>query len=307
MREIGKLVDGNAARRLADYLLTLKIETQLDQQPDGWIVWVCDEDRVPQARDAFTEFERNPGDSRFTVATRTAQELRLREIEEDEDYRQRLTEFRERMSEPQPQLPYATVFLIATAGVVTFLTNFGEPLDSPVLRYLWIATGTHLADIAHGQLWRLVTPIFIHFDPMHLLFNCYVVFILGGAIERRQGSPRLIWLVFVTAVASNLAQFYLGHPSISQQHELVWLRSPYFGGLSGVGYALFGYLWMKSLLEPELGFHLQTWTVFIMIAWFFACLVDLIPHVANGAHAAGLLIGIVIGAGPWVWRQLRQR
>src|SRR5258707_4500088 len=92
MRQIGTLPDGDAARRLADYLLTLKIETRLDQQPEGWIVWVCDEDRVPQAREEFAEFARNPTDARFARASRTAHELRLREIEEDEDYRQRLTE-----------------------------------------------------------------------------------------------------------------------------------------------------------------------------------------------------------------------
>ena len=306
MREIGKLADGEAARRLADYLLTLKIETRLDQQPDGWIVWVCDEDRVPQAREEFAAFTRDPGDTRFAGAARSAHELRLRELEEDEDYHQRLTEFRERMSERPTQQPYATIVLVVTAGVLTLLTNFGDPLDSPTLRYLWIATGAQLTEIAHGQVWRLVTPIFLHFDPIHLLFDCYVVFILGGAIERQQGSARLLWIVFVSAVGSNLAQFYLGHP-IYVQHELLWLRSPYFGGLSGVAYALFGYLWMKSLLEPELGFHLQARTVFIMIAWYIACLVGLIEHVANAAHTAGLVLGIVIGAGPWVWRQLRQR
>src|ERR1700689_2201221 len=97
MRSIGTLTDGAIARRLADYLLTLKIETRLEQQPEGWLVWVCDEDRVPQAREALAEFQRNPSEARFTGAARAAHELRLRELEEDEDYRQRLTQFRERM------------------------------------------------------------------------------------------------------------------------------------------------------------------------------------------------------------------
>src|SRR5581483_6900626 len=100
MRELGTLPDGDAARRLADYLLTLQIETRLDEQPGGWVVWVCDEDRVPQARQEFAAFAHNPADPRFAGAARAAQELRLREIEEDEDYQQRITEFRERMTEP---------------------------------------------------------------------------------------------------------------------------------------------------------------------------------------------------------------
>ena len=78
MRQIGMLPDGDAARRLADYLLTLKIDTHLDQQPEGWIVWVRDEDRVAQARQEFAEFQRNPADTRFAGAARAAHEMRLR-------------------------------------------------------------------------------------------------------------------------------------------------------------------------------------------------------------------------------------
>src|SRR5271155_160406 len=79
MRQIGTLPDGDTARRLADYLLTLQIETRLDQQPEGWIVWVCDEDRVPQARQQLAEFLNNPADTRFAGAAKAAQQLRLRE------------------------------------------------------------------------------------------------------------------------------------------------------------------------------------------------------------------------------------
>jgi len=308
MRQIGTLPDGDAARRLADYLLTLKIETRLDQQPEGWIVWVCDEDRVTQARQEFAEFERNPADARFARAARTGQEIRLREIEEDEDYQQRVTEFRERMTEAPTNPRYATVLVIVTAVFVSWMTNFGQPPESGTLQYLWIAPKgeTQLTQIAHGELWRLFTPIFIHLSVTHLLFNCLVFYSLAGQVERIQGSPRLIWLVFVFAVTSNLAQFYLGHP-INSQLAFVWDRSSQFGGLSGVAYGLFAYVWMKSRLEPQLGMQMTSLTVIIMIGWFFACLTGVLGPIANGAHAAGLALGLIIGAAPHLWRELRPR
>ena len=308
MRQIGTLPDGDAARRLADYLLTLKIETRLDQQPEGWIVWVCDEDRVPQARAEFAEFERNPADARFAQAARTAQELRLREIEEDEDYQQRITEFRERMTEVgAPNRPYITVLLIATAALVSFTTNFAQPPEGGYLHYLWISsTSNQLTQIAHGEIWRLITPIFIHLDFRHLLFNCIAVYFLAGPIERVQGSTRLLWLVFVFAVISNLAQFYLGHP-MNDELAFVWKRDPHFGGLSGVAYGLFGYVWMKSKLEPDLGFQMDSLTVILMIGWFFACLTGMLGPIANAAHAAGLVHGLVIGAGPHLLNALQKR
>src|SRR4051812_12525664 len=101
MRQIGTLPSGDAARKLADYLLTLKIDTRLEEQPDGWVVWVCDEDRVPQARQEFTNFQDNPRDERFQGAGRVAQQLRRQEIAADEDYHRQLSEFRERMSEQE--------------------------------------------------------------------------------------------------------------------------------------------------------------------------------------------------------------
>jgi GlpG protein len=308
MRQIGTLADGDAARRLADYLLTLNIQTRLDQQPEGWLVWVCDEDRVPQAREEFAHFEHNPADARFAGAVSTAREIRLREVEEDEDYNQRQTEFRERMTEPTLGPRFATVLLIVTAVVVSWITNFGQQPESSYLQYLWIASNpsSQLWQIAHGEVWRLFTPIFIHLSVPHLLFNCLAVYYLAGQVERLQGSPRLIWLVFLFAVGSNVAQFYLGHP-FDPQRGFVWARSPYFGGLSGVAYGLFGYVWMKSRLEPQLGFRMTALTVIIMVGWLLACFTPLMGPVANAAHAAGLALGLTIGAGPHLWHELRPR
>jgi hypothetical protein len=39
-------------------------------------------------------------------------------------------------------------------------------------------------------------------------------------------------------------------------------------------------------------------TVGMMMIWFFLCLFGVIPGVANGCHAVGLLMGIIIGAAP---------
>jgi GlpG protein len=307
MREIGTLADADAARTLADYLLTLRIETRLDEQPEGWVVWVCDEDRVPQARQEFADFTRDPTDPRFRRAARAGHEIRLREIEEDEDYRERLAEFREQMAEkpPRPHQRVVTFSLLVAAVAVTLLTNFGQ--RDEVASHFWISSKEpRLTQVARGEVWRLVSPVFVHLDPLHLLFNCICVSVLGGQIERAQGSLRLLWLAFLFAVLSNLAQFYLGHP-YEPQFGLVWWRNPHFGGLSGVAYGLFGYVWMKARYEPQLEMRLAPGTVIIMMVWFFACLTGLLGPIANGAHAAGLALGLLVGAGPHVWESLRGR
>jgi GlpG protein len=88
-------------------------------------------------------------------------------------------------------------------------------------------------------------------------------------------------LVGVIAACSDLGQFLIA--------------GPVFGGMSGVVYGLLGYIWMRGKFDPGSGLFVHPSTVTMMIVWFFACFTPIIPHVANGAHAVGLVMGIAWG------------
>jgi GlpG protein len=164
----------------------------------------------------------------------------------------------------------------------------------------------YLSQIEHGQVWRLVTPIFLHLGILHLVFNLLMLYDLGGLIEARRGWVRLLLFVLVLAVTSNVAQYYYGH--VRWDGWVPWPRpSPLFGGMSGVLYGLFGYAWMKGRFEPDSGLELNSQTVVLMLVWFFLCLTGVIGGIANMAHGAGLLVGIVMGYLPTLWRSLRRR
>src|SRR5436309_984790 len=60
-------------------------------------------------------------------------------------------------------------------------------------------------------------------------------------------------------------------------------------GFSGVVYAMFGYLWMKGVNEPEQGVVLHPSTVRIMLLWLLLGFTGFLS-MANGAHLAGLLV-----------------
>jgi GlpG protein len=68
-----------------------------------------------------------------------------------------------------------------------------------------------------------------------------------------------------------------------------------FGGLSGVGFAMFGYLWMKGMYEPEQGMILHPNTISTMLIWLVLCMTGLLGPIANAAHVVGLVVGIVFG------------
>jgi GlpG protein len=84
MRQLATLANAEQARLFADHLLTLRIETRLDPAPGGWAVWVCDEDRLDQARKELEEFTSNPNNPRYRNAPQLARTLRQEERREEQ-------------------------------------------------------------------------------------------------------------------------------------------------------------------------------------------------------------------------------
>jgi len=175
--------------------------------------------------------------------------------------------------------PLTLILIGACVAVALFL---GLPPANPML-YLSVES-VNLPEVRQGQVWRLLTPIFMHHDIPHILFNMLWLKDLGSLIEVRQGTFKLLLLVVVIGVGSNLGQDLVG--------------GPFFLGMSGVLYGLFGFIWMRGKLDPASGLRLSPPDIVMMIGWFFLCLFHFVGDVANGAHAFGLVMGMIWGAGP---------
>ena len=175
--------------------------------------------------------------------------------------------------------------LTVTLIVASVLASLPTMLNSQnVLAPLLIASpgSTGFADIQRGEVWRLVTPIFLHFGILHIVFNMMWLWDLGGSLERLKGPVFLGIFVAVTGIASNLAQYVIA-------------GNPYFGGMSGVVYALLGYVWMQGRFNPAFGMGLHQSTVIMMLVWYVLCWTGLLGPIANWAHTAGLLMGAAWG------------
>ena len=60
-----------------------------------------------------------------------------------------------------------------------------------------------------GEYWRLITPIFLHFGLMHIVFNSLILWEFGRRIEHSKGALHLLLILFIAAVVSNTAQYIL--------------------------------------------------------------------------------------------------
>jgi GlpG protein len=155
-------------------------------------------------------------------------------------------------------------------------------------------TGYWVDHLKRGQVWRLITPIFIHWGILHLIFNLFWLRDLGGMIEVQRGTRVLLPLVLVVAILSNIAQYYHHGPSG-------------FGGMSGVNYGLFAYVWIKGRYQPYLGLGISQQSTMILIAWLFLCMTGLVGDIANTAHVVGLIVGGAIAYGPIGVQKMKKR
>ena len=305
MRQAGALSSEAFARRFVDYLLTLGIEAKSEASGDAWNIWIFDENRLAESKAELAAFQADPSDEKYVKAAPQAA-ARRREIKAAQARASKnVVQMRDRWSRVgvRGRRPL-TLALIGISCVIAILTKFGDDQRS-IEPYLYMV-GIHAAgldaidnplspqlpshyrsydptlrEIRSGEVWRLVTPIVVHQSFLHLLFNMFWLYALGGMIEDRYGTRWLAWLVLVSAVGSDLCQYF-------------W-AGPIFGGMSGVVYALFGYIWMKSKFDPSSGFRLDERTVFLMLVFFVVCFTGVIGSIANGAHAGGLVIGLILG------------
>ena len=287
MRLIGHLANESTARTFGDFLYVQGIENRIEvQQEGGCAVWVNDEDKIQGATQLLEQFRANPADAKFKTGAQGAASLRAKEEKDLEAYQKRL---RGRRHLFRPLTAYGfgplTFVLIAASVVVFFLSKFGADPERIIVLFMTDVTTNRtltLPEVRHGEVWRLITPIFIHFHPLHILFNMLWLRDLGSMIEGRQSSLHLAALVLVIAVGSNLAQFFLGHTLV-------------FGGMSGVVYGLLGYVWIRGRFDPGSGLFLHQSTVIMMLIWLVACYTGLLGPIANTAHLVGLIMGAAWG------------
>jgi GlpG protein len=287
---IGQLENEASARLFSDFLYAQGIENQTEPERSGaWALWIHAEEQLEPAKVLLNEYRANPRDPKYQHATRVAAEKWKREQKVDEAAAKRFHDRSKLFPLVGTGVGYLTGVLIALSVATALVSNFGHNTKPIFWLYIseydvaggFFARLGGLPEIRHGEVWRLFTPMFVHFGLPHLFFNMWWMLDLGTMIERRQSVRMLLALVLVIAALSNFGQY-------------LW-QGPVFGGMSGVVYGLIGYIWLRGKFDLTSGLFLHSTTVTMAVIWFVLCLVGVIPRVANAAHSVGFGVGIAWG------------
>ena len=287
MRLLTTVADQAEAKILGDALYSDGVVTTIKETRDGdFAVWVHDEDLMEQARAFLDGFDATA--SRFSDMARQARAQRRQEARADEKLRTRTEKIRRQIESKQNmRIGPVTVGLIAICGVVFFVVFIGKREDVlAMLTFVPIIGGRAFGDVSaiwHGQPWRLITPIFLHFGYMHIFFNMWWLKDLGTALERVFSSRYLLVFVLLVGALSNTLEYVMSGPTI-------------FGGMSGVVYGLFAFVWIRGRLDPSFPYRMPQQLVTFMLIWLGLGFTGWVGPIANWVHLGGLVSGAAWGA-----------
>jgi GlpG protein len=276
------LPTGADTQELRKALWHYRIGHRITDEADGQLLWVADPRQVDELKALVSRWER--GEPLTMNTAHVSRSSAAQSI---------VTKLRE--------VP-VTALMIGLSLVIFALTGvFGDQLIValtivPVgISGGQLVYGSLMDSVMSGQVWRLLSPAFLHFGWMHLIFNLMWVWYFGRQVEFLQGSRTMLLLLIVAGVGANIAQYVTG--------------TVLFGGMSGVVYALLAHVWLMSRRAPGSGFFVPQMLVVFMLGWMVFTMTDMagsvgFGNVANEAHLGGLLVGLVTG---WYYSSKRSK
>ena len=173
--------------------------------------------------------------------------------------------------------PPVTLALVGILALVFALEVTAGSLDG---NDAIVRAGALVRDgVARGELWRLVTPIFLHGSLEHLASNAVALFILGLVCEHAFGRTQYASLFLVSGLSGSLLSVLLNPgPSVGASGAIF--------GLQGAAIVLFRRHRDRLLVrDRRIGFVLLVWAIYSIVGGIAT------PYIDNGAHIGGAIGG----------------
>src|ERR1019366_5736360 len=211
------------------------------------------------------------------------------------------------MRRPAFRLRWSATMALLVVNVVAFVLQSAVERFSNFPTNAWFALSVE--GLRQGYAWQLLTDQLMHGGLLHLVLNCWMIYVFGREVEETLGRNSFLTLYFTTGVIGGLFQALAG----------VLLGGAFALPVAGASAGASGLLAAFATLYPERPLMLLLFIIipvnmrakFLLLFGGLVTLFGLVVPTGNLAHAAhlgGLLTGIVFVryAIYWHWPRLRR-
>jgi rhomboid protease GluP len=179
---------------------------------------------------------------------------------------------------------FTYIFLAFNIAIFLLMSLAGGSTNETTLRAFGVKAN---AEIAQGEWWRLIAPIFIHIGLIHLISNSYALWVIGPQVEKLYGPSRFVILYMLAGIAGVYGS-YIYHPADIS------------AGASGAIFGLFGVLFVfgvryRHSIPPFFKRAVGTAVLPVILINLMIGFSGLLP-IDNSAHVAGLIAGAALAA-----------
>lgn len=161
-------------------------------------------------------------------------------------------------------------------GGNTLLHIYGALIPAPVKAQMGneiIVVG----GVVDGEYYRFLTSMFLHYGVIHLLFNMYVLWIIGQYLERELGAARYLSLYLVSGLGGGVLTYLVSAPNTAA------------AGASGCIFGLFGAM---VLINRKLGRDMSG--IYVVLGLNLV-ITFMVPNISWTGHIGGLVTGLALG------------
>jgi len=182
-------------------------------------------------------------------------------------------------------------------SIVILVINVVLFLLAPRGTSLFMLMVLHGESVLYGQIWRLVTACFLHWDSTHLFFNMIGLYFFGPALERLWGRKKFFWVYMLAGIIANTIFVFL--------YLLGWDQAK--GPAAGASGCLYAILGAMAILMPQvrvLLFFIIPMKIRTALALFIVY--GLYTTLTRGPNAGGEavhLVGLAVGMGYTFWEK----
>ncbi|GKW11462.1 MULTISPECIES: rhomboid family intramembrane serine protease GlpG [Pectobacterium] len=252
------------AQAFVDYMRTQQIHLEMRPQGHEAELWLDDETQLRNVQEALEIFLRDPTNPRYLAASWQTGSM-------DTGIQYQRYSFLQTLKQKAGPLTLSVMVVTIAVFILMQISGYESVMA-------WLAFP---AEGQQAQLWRWFSHALLHFSLLHILFNLMWWWYLGGPVEKVLGTGKLLVITLVSALVSGWAQS--------------WFSGTSFGGLSGVVYALMGYVWLRGEREPDGYLAMPRSLMAFALLWLVAGYFDILGmSIANAAHVAGLIVGLLM-------------